>query len=92
MMNGRFFQGRGIEGNGFDVSSFCGGYGAMHGGFGLLLFIAVIAVIAVVVYVLIRNQKQHTAKTDILETLKLKYINGEITEEEYLKKKDVLGK
>lgn len=56
---------------------------------GLILVIAVIFLI----YKLYRNNDSKNKKDDdLLEMLKMKYIKGEITEEEYSKKKELLKK
>lgn len=44
--------------------------------------------VAVLVYKLIKNNK----KDPVLEALKMKYVNGEITEEEYINKRNLLKK
>lgn len=70
-----------------------GGYGFMHYGFGLLIAIGIIIFIAVLIYFLTRrNKKLDYNSSPVLETLKMKYVQGEITEEEYLRRKDLLTK
>lgn len=44
--------------------------------------------VAVLVYKLIKSNK----KDPVLEALKMKYVNGEITEEEYINKRNLLKK
>lgn len=76
-------------GRGFDGSCFNYGFnGLWH--IILLLGITLI-VIAVAVYIA-RGKQNKQINESALETLKMKYVLGEINEDEYLKKKDVLRK
>lgn len=65
-----------------------GGFGhfGFMGLFGLLILIAAV----VIIVLLVRNKK--SSNSNLLEELKLLYIKGEITEEEYLNRKNVIGK
>lgn len=96
MMFGRGFSGRGnIDGNGFFGNNGCfgnGGYGFMHGGLGMLIVIGVLLAIAILIYFLARKNNKKMINHTVIETLKMKYVQGEITEEEYLKRKEVLSK
>jgi putative membrane protein len=76
---------------GFGALSNCfRGAGFMRGGIGGLLMILVVA--AVVIGLIYFTKKSGKGKTDneALRMLKLKYAQGEITEEEYLKRKNIL--
>jgi len=76
------------------------GYGMM--GFGWMwIWIVIIAVIVigVIAYLAVKSsnsngnkQDRHQESNQALEILKQKYANGEITEEEYLRKKEILKK
>lgn len=80
-------HGRGFFGNG------CLGYGFAGGYFwhtlisiGIVLFIA-----AIVIYFIKRGTKKN-ANSQVLESLKVKFVQGEITEEEYMRRKEVIKK
>ena len=54
--------------------------------------ILVLAIIFLVYKLYKKNDSKNTKDDDLLEMLKMKYIKGEITEEEYSKKKELLKK
>jgi putative membrane protein len=58
----------------------------------MFITIALIVLATAVIIMLVRKNKKVTAKNSVIETLKMKYVQGDITEEEYLKRKDVLEK
>lgn len=75
----------GCFGNGFF------GYGFM----GPLMMLGFILITALVVYLIFKSSKKHhtqNASSDALNLLQLRYVKGEITEEEYLQKKNLLNK
>ena len=82
MMNGRWGFG----------NDFCFGYGMFGGGWGLLIGAGVLIIIASAVYLSIGRGRNNGMRGDAIESLKLKYANGEITEEEYFNRKNVLDK
>ncbi len=62
----------------------------LYGGWGVLMLVAIVlAAIVLSVLVVKKGIKKDTSK-DALERLKIRYVNGELTEEEYLEKKKVL--
>ncbi len=62
----------------------------LYGGWGVLMLVAIVlAAIVLSVLVVKKGNKKDTSK-DALERLKIRYVNGELTEEEYLEKKKVL--
>jgi putative membrane protein len=73
------------------MSSFCRGFGYMHPGVWVALAGVFVAALVVII-VLIARKKHHGASDSTAEALKLRYIKGELTEEEYTKMKDVIGK
>ncbi len=79
-------RGFGLFNNGFR------GVGFMHNGLGAVLMVIFIA--AVVIGVVYFTKKNGTGKgkndNEALNMLKLKYAQGDITEEEYLKRKNIL--
>lgn len=78
------FYNNGYYGNG------CGGYSLFHNGWGLLIGIIILVTIALLFYFIVHNKKKQ-ASSDAAESLKLKYVQGEITEEEYLRRKSVIN-
>lgn len=82
---GRGFMGYGgCFGNGL-FSNNIPGIGIWH-----MIFTAV-AVVLVGLILLAIIKKNHSHKDDdIVEGLKLKYVNGELSEEEYIRKKEIL--
>ena len=64
------------------------GFSGFHGG-GMMGFLLLL-IVAVVVYKMFKNNS--FSNTTPLDDLKRKYVNGELTEEEYLRKREVLKK
>lgn len=54
-----------------------------------MIFLAVLAIVIVLVLVKSKGTPKNTS-SEALEQLKIKLVKGEITEEEYLRKKDIL--
>lgn len=96
MMFGRGFYGRGnIMNSGNIDSNSCfgnGGYAFMHNGWSMLIVIGVLLIITILIYLLARKNKKKMMNYPVVETLKMKYVQGEITEEEYIKRKAVIDK
>lgn len=70
---------------------FCRGLGVANPGVWLAL--AALFVAALVVVIVLSVKKSHKSANDgAAEALKLRFIKGELTEEEYRKMKDVIGK
>jgi len=92
MMYGRGYSGSGYNGSGFSENARCFGYGFMNNGWGLLIIAGVIIAIVLLVYIFLHNRNKNVSKNTLFEVLKMKYVQGEISEEEYLKRKEVLGR
>lgn len=74
--------------NGFGRGFGCfGPYGGSFWGMGITL-----VVIAVAIYLVIKLVNRNSHSSSALDILKMKYVNGEITEEEYIQRKNVLKK
>jgi len=73
------------------IGSFCRGFGTMYPGAWVALAVVFVAALVVII-VLTAKKKHHGASDSTAEALKLRYIKGELTEEEYTKMKDVIGK
>lgn len=84
MMN-RFYN------NGYFGNGYCGGYGVFHNGLGFLIGIVILVTIALLFYHFVHNNKKR-ASSDAAEILKMKYVQGEISEEEYMRRKSVIEK
>jgi len=79
-MHSRFFIGSGS----------CMGSGIFGGIWGWLIGIGVVLLIAAVIYLLVSKNKKTTVNASALATLDTKFAQGEITIEEYQKRKSVL--
>jgi len=87
MMNGR-----GYYGGGFSERARCFGFGLMNNGWSILIAVGVILIIALLVYIFVHNRNKKVSKDPLVEVLKMKYVQGEISEEEYLQRKEVIGR
>lgn len=84
-------------GNFFGGSCLGGSYGYYGGPMMMFLGLLLIGVLVYVVYKANNKQKfsnfgQSDASSEALDVLKMKFVNGEITEEEYLRKRNLLLK
>lgn len=78
-------------GRGFSVPGGCFGFGS-----GLWFQYAiggVLLIVGIMIVIMILKKKNNTThiSSEAIETLKMKYVKGEITEEEYLKRKSVIN-
>lgn len=78
-------------------NSFRGCFGSGFGGFfnsgwNMLIAAGIILIIATTVFFLVRRNRSTVSSSSALELLTMKYVKGEITEEEYLRRKDVLNR
>lgn len=84
--------GRGFErfGDGFNG---CFGYNSgFFGGFGMMIGMTALLVIGILLIVFFIKKSRHQQSNNAaLETLKMRYIQGEITEEEFLAKKKIIN-
>ena len=75
-------------------NGYMNGYGFMHNygynGWSFLIIFGVLAILSLLIFLIVHNSKQKKLHGDSLEILKMKYVRGEITEEEYLRRKSVL--
>lgn len=74
-------------------------FGGGHMLIGLLIFAVIITLIVLLIVHISKRMKANNAvqpsaaaHSPALDALKMKYASGEITEEEYLKRKDVLSR
>lgn len=83
MMNGYF-------NNGYLRSASC--FRFMHSGWGMLIALGVIITISLLFYFIVHNKKRRASNDAAAESLKMKYVQGDITEEEYLRRKDIINR
>lgn len=81
------YGGRFLGGGGCGLFGFHSGFGF----FGMLINIGFLILVGVLIYYFVKKQGAKTSNQNALEILKMKYVQGEITEEEYLKRKQVLS-
>jgi len=80
MMHGRgYFDNYGYFGHGY------------YNGWEPFIGIGILLIVLAVVYLLVKRTRKAALNSNVIELLKLKYVKGEITEEEYLKQKKVLN-
>jgi putative membrane protein len=77
-------HGYGWYGNGFCDSVFGRGY------FGISQYLILIGIIIIVVALVMNRKSKKVKDSTAEESLKMLYVKGEISEEEYLKRKNVI--
>lgn len=77
--------GRGVFGNGG-----CLGYGLFSSGWSWLIGIGIALIVIAGIYFLVKKNRKAASNYNALESLKMKYSKGEVTEEEYKKRKSIL--
>ena len=79
-------------GNGYSRIGNCFGLGngLMHGGSGMIIMLGLTALVIVGVILLIKKTGHRQSDNAVLEALKMRLAKGEISEEEYLKRKTIL--
>ncbi|MGE5627208.1 MAG: hypothetical protein ACM3X7_03720 [Solirubrobacterales bacterium] len=83
MMHGRGYNG---------INSCFGSYGFMHNGLEMGLMFLMVLVIGVVIILLLKKYKKNYIYNGAVEALKIRFVKGEITEEEYIKMKKLIEK
>lgn len=69
----------------------CHGFGLMSNNWLTIILTMILIILAVVLIIkLIQNNKSKTVSSIALDNLKAKFANGDISEEEYLKRKNIL--
>jgi len=92
MMNGRGFTGSGFNGSTIGDNARCVGQGFMNHGVGMAVVIGALLIIALLIFIFVHNSNKKVTKDSAVDVLKMKFVQGEITEEEYLKRKEVIGR
>lgn len=67
------------------------GHGFMSSGWSWMIAIGAVLLIVAVIYLSVNRNKNQRSGYNALESLKTKYANGEITEDEYLKRKKIIN-
>lgn len=78
--------GNGWSGNGGCAFGFGGGY------FSIWHLLIVIGIIIIIFSIVASRKSKTTLSSDAVDKLKVLYINGEISEEEFLKRKNVIDR
>lgn len=78
---------------GFGGFNYCSWYTNrfFYGGWGMLALAGIALAAGILIFLIMKNNKKRDTSKDALERLKIRYVNGELSEEEYLQKKKVLG-
>jgi putative membrane protein len=87
MMFGNGYFGGGFHGVG-NCLGFGGGY--MHGGFMMLAFLLLTLAAILGAVLIFRRSRAGQADKAVMEALKMRLVSGEISEEEYISKKNAL--
>lgn len=77
-------------GNGFNGIGNCFGYGLMRGGGGMIIMLAAAALIILGIVFFARRKARRNIDNAALDALKMRLARGEITDEEYLRRKTIL--
>lgn len=67
-------------------------FGFFNNGYGMFITLGLIITILLVLYFLGHTKKRKTSYDAALENLKMKYVKGEITEEEFVRRKDIMNR
>ncbi len=87
MMHGRGYYFDSFRNSGYS----CSGFGFMNHNWLTIIFTTLLIIVAVIFIVkLIQNNKSKTVSNIAMDNLKVKFANGDISEEEYLRRKDIL--
>ena len=76
---------------GFNSNGLCSGFGYFSNGWSIIAGIGLILTITLLFYLFVHNNKKR-ASSEAFEILKLKYVKGEISEEEYFRRKSLLDR
>ncbi|MHC1719930.1 MAG: SHOCT domain-containing protein [Clostridiaceae bacterium] len=79
--------GRGYNG----INGVFDGFGFMHHGIGMFLMLILLIAVTVVIVFMLKKHKNNNINESALEELKLRFVKEEISEEEYLKRKKLIG-
>jgi len=69
---------------------FGAGYGLMNGGWGMIIMLGIFVLAAAAVILIARKAGRRHIDSAALEALKMRLARGEISEEEYIRRKAIL--
>ena len=75
--------------NGFS-NGFGFGSGFMHGGLDIIMMVAFILLTVIAVIYFVNRTNHQQPRNEALESLKMRFAKGEISEEDYLKRKNII--
>ena len=61
-----------------------------YGGWGMLALAGIVLATGILIFLVLKSNKKKDYSKEALERLKIRYVNGELSEEEFLQKKKVL--
>ncbi|NMA84885.1 MAG: SHOCT domain-containing protein [Epulopiscium sp.] len=76
--------------NGYHGNGFCPSFGVFHNGGSIIVGLGIVITIALVFYLFAYNNKKKRISSEALESLKLQYVKGQLSEEEYLRRKSLI--
>lgn len=81
-----------MYGRGYNGFNNCFEYGSgfMNSGIGMILMLAFILIATIAVIFLVARINRYKPGNDALETLKIRLAKGEISEDEYLRRKNLI--
>lgn len=79
-----------MYGRGNYVNNGCFGYDFLGSGWHVMIMAGVLLLIIATIIYFSRRNSQNTVNSTALELLKMKFVQGEITEEEYLQRNNTL--
>lgn len=77
--------------SGFRSNGICPGFRYFNNGWSIIIGISLIITIALLFYYFVHNKKKREY-SEASEILKLQYVKGEISEEEYFRRKSLLDR
>lgn len=66
------------------------GFGFMNSGIGMFVAFLLVLIVAIIVILLLTRSKRYHSSEYAMEELKLRFVKGEVSEEEYLKTKKLI--
>ena len=79
-----------MHGRGFFNGNMLWGGGILGSVWFWLIVVGVIIAVTAIIYLAVRNHKSYKPADSALETLNTRFAKGEITEEEYNKRKEII--
>ena len=79
-------------GRGYNGINNCFGFGSgfMHGGVGMIMMATIIIVAVIAIIYFAKKTSHRKSSNESIEALKMRFAIGEISEEEYMRRKSIL--